>query len=179
MDVILRRWLNSEVIKYGLLISIILTLTSTIDSYLNVASSVVSKIIDKTKWDKYYESDKNNVEYPLFQDVLISRLRIISIIVGLLGVLLAKFVDNVVDLVIGASSSLIVFLPVTFYSMILSNKDKLNVSSRTAVTSLILGYSCFIISAILFNIKTAFIPGFLIALIVFLVGRYFDNRKKS
>ncbi len=170
-------WMNADIINYGLLVTIILTLTSTIDSYLNVAASVVSKVVDKAKWDKYYTEDAKNVEIPAFQDVLIRRLRTISLMVGVLGVLLAKFVDNVVDLVIGASSSLIVFLPVTFYSIVLSSKDKYKVSPRTGLTSLVLGYLCFIIFAILFNIKTAFIPGFLVAFIVFLIGRYIDIKK--
>ena len=169
-------WLPLSVINIGLLVTIILTLTSTIDSYLNVATSVVSKIVDKAKWSKYYEDLSENVDNPAFENLLIKKLRIFSIIIGSIGVLLAAYFSSVVDIVVGASSSLIVFLPVTFYAVVFASKDKNRVSSSTAILSLALGYLTFIAFIFILNVKTAFVPGFIVAFLTFIVGRMIDIR---
>lgn len=137
-------------------------LMSTIDSNLNVIVVAISRLKTKNK--------KSN-------DLLF--VRILSIIIGLIGIIFSIFVSDIVNIIISAGAIILIMFPVV-WNLIYSTKDKASKNEiNNAIYTLSIGYISFILFVYFLDIKSAFLPGFLISFIFWHSYKYIKNKKYS
>lgn len=135
-------------------------LMSTIDSNLNVVVTAISRI----------KEIKNKKEELFFA-------RTLSVVIGILGVISSIFINDIVNVIVGAGAIILIMFPVV-YNFINSKHDRATETERkNAFWTLILGYSSFAIFVYVLNPKSAFLPGFLVAFIFWHTYKYFTKNK--
>ena len=159
------------IVNFTLIISIVTTLTSTIDSYLSVATTVLSKVFDRKRWGIY--NDETTKDKSKVKGNLINNLRMSSALLGVFALFISMSTPNIVNLVIGATSSILIFLPVTLFAIF----SKLNIKEIIPITSIVLGYIVLAIFGVFVNIKIAFIPATIISTFFFFIGVYLFKKK--
>lgn len=145
-------------------LGIFATLLSTVDTNLNVISVAVSKFLNKSKWNRFDNEISDVSQYGIspLEKTLINRARWTSIVMGCLGLLVARVIPDIVDLIVGAGSMILIFLPTVYFTLY---RDYRN--GMTSSISIIFGYLAFLFWFILINPKTAFLPGTLLSLVLF------------
>ena len=146
-------------------------LMSSGDSFLNIIS--ISAIKDFAGWKK--KPEKINTK-KLHRDI-----RIISVIFGLTALAMALIMPKIVDLMVVGIASIVIFVPVSFLALI---KKEVHQYKKQALYSLLLGFivnlTFFVwgtISPEQMNNKSSFIPAFIVASIVLLIGVMIKNKK--
>ncbi len=147
-------------------IGVFSALLSTADSFLNVVAVAITKVIYRKKWhtfeDETEQSGNLNSIPPLEKQLLFSA-RIITLALGLLSFVMAQLVPNIVDLLIAGVSATMVMLPAVLISLFRGTRKVV-----AATASIISGFVVFApLLFILSNPKMCFIPGVLVATIVY------------
>lgn len=140
-------------------------LLSTADTNLNVISVAITKVIFKKRWIEYELkiSDKITGKRPPLEDGLINSARFITVLIGLLGVLVAKIVPDIVNLIVAAGSAIMVFLPTILAALFRNHRQ-----GTPAVASIVSGFTTLIVFLIVAP-KVAFIPATFVSALVYYV----------
>lgn len=148
------------------LIGILATVMSSADSILNALGISILQTVYSLKKDWINTIDTNR------QRNILLKLRIITIVVGAIGILIAFVFPNIVDLNIGGISTLLVFLPALLAGIL-----KPQINQRAGIVSILFGV---IVVGLIFPFtpKTAFLPGFLTSLIIFSFISIINKKKK-
>ncbi len=140
------------------------------DSFLNIIS--ISAVKDFIGWKNKKISNKK----------MQLHLRITTIIFGIIALFMAIFFPKIIDLMVVGLATIVIFVPVTFLALI--KKDVIKYKAD-ALASIFAGFFVnlgFFIWGITcpnqFEAKSSFVPGFIAALMVLLIG-VFIKRKKS
>lgn len=152
-------------------------LLSTADSYINIVAVSVSKVLRRRSWTEFEANVDAEGEASANEQTILRNTRALAVVFGVLAVILAKALPNIVDLIVAAASVLMVLLPVVLVA-IFSKKER----QRTpqAVASLIAGLLAFIFFFFkLSNPKTAFLPGAAIAFLVYYGVAAFSGKRSS
>lgn len=136
---------------------------SAADTLLNNTSIFATKLLFAKQWQ-----DKSSAEA---SKALLSYSRIIGLIVFLLSVLIGILVPNMVDLLVGAFSLLLIFLPTILGLFIPPLR-----SSNAAVASTSLGLASFILLFAFWNPKLAFAPAVLLSIVTYFVAFFFTRK---
>jgi len=140
-------------------------LLSTADSFLNVIAIAITKLIHRRKWLDFEadeSSEKGEGRSPTENQLLFSA-RVVTVVLGLASFAMAKAIPDIVDLMIAGVSATMVMLPAVLISLF---KGTRKVGAATA--SIIAGFVVFApLLFILPNPKMSFLPGVLVAAIVY------------
>lgn len=155
------RHTNSFILGFAV-IGLLSALMSSGDSYLNLIS--ISAINDfSIKKLKKRSLDKMH-----------SYIRIATLIFGIIAMIIALTFPKIVDLMVVGIGMIVIFVPITFLALI---KKQVKQYYIIALLSILSGFTVnlvFFIWGILrpeeFEVKSSFIPAFLVALIVLLTG---------
>ena len=141
-------------------------LLSTADSYINIVAVSVCKLFKRKNWQDFEASaDAEASEKPPNEEAILQTTRVLAVILGVLAVILAKSIPDIVDLIVGGISVLFVLLPAVLVGLFAKKERK-----RTAqvVVSLVVGLVAFIMLFFgLSNPKSAFLPATLMAFIAY------------
>ena len=88
-------------------------LLSTADTNLNVVSVAISKLLRRGAWARFENQTSDKVAGPptgLEKNILTS-VRVIAIILGVLALAVAKAIPDIVNLIVAGASAIMVFLP--------------------------------------------------------------------
>jgi len=139
-------------------------LMSSGDSFLNLIS--ISAVRDFAGWrKKSLLSDKKYIY---------KQIRMATVIFGLIALALALVLPKIVDLMVVGIATIVIFVPVTFLALI---KDDVYKYRKAAIYSIISGFTVnlffFVWGTVApeqFQAKSSFIPAFIVASVVLLVG---------
>jgi len=139
---------------------------SSADTFLNNSSLFASHLFFKNRWS--VENNLSNKKSILFLT------RTIAFIIGLMAILFAFIVADFVELIVGAFSLLLVFLPLVVSLLVEKWKD-----DYAAFYSSLLGVSCFILLFILWDPAQAFVPAVFLSIIIYIVIYNYNYRVKK
>lgn len=150
-------------------------LLSTADTNLNVISVAISKLLKRKDWKKFEDETPDKVTGPRteIEDKLLNTTRVIAIVLGVLSLLVAKAIPNIVNLIVAGASAIMVFLPSVLMTLFKNTQKK-----GAAISSIISG---FIVLLILLPRapKVAFMPATLIAIVVYFAIAAFVRDKEN
>lgn len=162
-------FLNSHCNEFLLgfaVVGFLAALMSSADSFLNIIS--ISVVKDFIGWKKGKEKKELN------------KVKLFSVIFGILAMFVAYFFPNIVDLMVIGTSAIVVFVPTTILALI---KKDLSNYKFAALHSIIWGFIANvaffiygIISPSTFQAKASFVPAFIVSAIVFF-SIYLFNKK--
>jgi Na+/proline symporter len=169
--VIIRNSSNQYLTLYGnfflsiLALGVFSALLSTADTNLNVVSIAISKLILHKKWEQFELSVTQKLEgnAEQIEKTIINRTRSITLLLGILGIVVAKFIPDIVNLIVTAASSIMVFIPTVFAALY-----KKTVNVYASVISIILGFMV-LICFLFFTPKIAFLPATFAAFIAYIL----------
>ena len=147
------------------ILGILSALFSTIDTNLNVVAVITSKLVSSKL--RYFDF-KQNIN--LNENFAIWYVRLMTVVIGLFGLVFSLLFPDIVNLIVGAGTILLILLP-SVLSAIFENIDPdSNPEKKLASTiSMYSGLFIFIIFFIFINPKIAFIPSFVVSLLFFYV----------
>jgi len=139
-------------------------LMSSGDSFLNLVS--ISAVRDFAGWrKKSFLQDKKHVY---------RQIRIATVVFGLTALAMALVLPKIVDLMVVGIATIVIFVPVTFLALI---KDDVYKYRIAAIYSIISGFTVnlffFVYGTVApgqFQAKSSFIPAFIVASVVLLIG---------
>jgi SSS family solute:Na+ symporter len=139
-------------------------LMSSGDSFLNLIS--ISAIRDFTGWRKKKSlSDKKHIY---------KELRIATIVFGIVALGMALLLPKIVDLMVVGIATIVIFVPVTFLALIKPDVYRFHkVASASIISGFIVNLFFFAWGTLApekFEPKSSFIPAFIVALCVLLIG---------
>jgi SSS family solute:Na+ symporter len=144
-------------------IGLLSALMSSGDSFLNLIS--ISAVNDFVGWKKEKPSKK----------IIQLRIRIMSFIFGFIALFLALVFPKIVDLMVVGLATIVIFVPVTLVALI--RKDNAFYYRKYAILSVISGFIVnlgFFLWGVLkpdqYEIKSSFIPAFIISALVITAG---------
>ena len=139
-----------------LALGVFAALLSTIDTNLNVISVALSKAIRRNEWARFEREtpDKISGSRTDLENGLLTTARIVTLVVGILGLIVAWLIPDIVNLLVGAASMLLVFMPAVLATLFLGSRY-----AAAASLSIVAGYVTFLIFFFLGEPKTAFLPG--------------------
>jgi len=151
-------------------VGLLSALMSSGDSFLNLIS--ISAVKDFVGWKKGKE---------MSQRALHSKIRIVAVVFGVIALFMALSFPKIVDLMVVGLATIVIFVPVTIFALIRKDVHKFRVA---ALTSIIVGFivNLFffvwgITSPNQFEPKASFIPAFLAAQGVLVIGVFFTRQK--
>ena len=150
--------------EYGMTVvflAILAAVMSSGDSILNVLAISVS--------DLFQGRSQNSTAINNKQKLL--KLRIATVIVGIITVVVAFVFPDIVDLNIGGISTVLIFVV-----PIIAGLFGWRLSSRVVLISIISGFAV-IVAAFPFMPTEAFVPGFVVSLLVLIGGHFLTRRK--
>jgi len=137
---------------------------SSADTLINNVSIFATKLLfPSLNFSK--EKDSNGV--------ILKYSRLSGIVLSLLALVLSFIVPDIVDLIIGAFSLLLIFLP-TILGILFNHNN-----SNAAFYSGLVGFIIFIIGFIFWNEKLAFVPGVVISFIIYFTLLFIKIRPKT
>ena len=152
-------------------VGLLSALMSSGDSFLNIIS--ISAVKDFIGWKKHKTSKKQ----------IQKRIRITTFIFGIIALLMALNFPKIVDLMVIGLATIVIFVPVTFLALIKKDVIKYKKAALSSILSgffVNLGFFIYgIVSPEQFQAKSSFIPGFIIALIVLLIGISIKKKIKN
>ena len=154
----------AEFILGFVVVGLMSALMSSGDSFLNLVS--ISAVRDFAGWRKKASlTDKKHVY---------KQIRIATVIFGLVALAMALVLPKIVDLMVVGIATIVIFVPVTFLALI---KDDVYKYRMAAIYSIISGFVVNLfffvwgtLSPDQFQAKSSFIPAFIVASLVLLVG---------
>lgn len=168
----LERHSNEFILGFAV-VGLMSALMSSGDSFLNLVA--ISSIKDFAGWRKQKSlSDKKHIH---------KEIRIAAILFGMIALGMALILPKIVDLMVVGIATITIFVPITFLALI---KNEVYKYREIAIASIIGGFVvnlCFFTWGTLapdqFEPKSSFIPAFLVALIVVVIGYFIQNRKQN
>lgn len=144
-------------------VGVFAALLSTADTNLNIVAVALSKVIKSERWAAYESdpSDKFVGARTPTEESLLRTTRAITVGLGLLAVLVAHKVPDIVDLMVSAASAIMVFLPAVLATLFFQRRSML-----PALASIISGTAVLVVFLML-SPKIAFLPATLTSLLVF------------
>ncbi len=150
-----------SILNITVFIGVISALVSTIDTNLNVISVATSKLLLAEQWQR----DEGG---PETAGRLLFSLRVISILIGSLGILAALYIPSIVDVIVGAGAMILILLPAVWYMLRKDTDYDFKPMERLAgFLSLVLGFATLVALLIFMDPKTAFLPAALISIVIF------------
>ena len=157
---------HSNGMLYGFaMVGLLSALMSSGDSFLNIIS--ISAIRDLVGWKL-----KNPKASRLSQGML---LRMATIFFGIIALAMALVFPYIVDLMVVGISTIVIFAPITLFALI--KKEKVYSYRKAALWSIMTG---FVLNAVLFvwgilipeqfESKNSFVPAFVVATLVLIIG---------
>ncbi len=131
---------------------------STADTLINAISIFSTRLIYARQWETKTEAN--------ISKELLSKSRIIGLLVFVLAIILGYLIPSIVDLLVGAISLLLIFLP-TILGLFIDSWKNLKASFYSSIVGLIL----FIILFATWNYKLAFAPAVVVSFVVYFVIR--------
>jgi len=154
------------------IVGLLSALMSSGDSFLNIVA--ISAVKDFAGWNKK-EFDKKRLHRSI---------RIATFVFGALALFMALTFPKIVDLMVVGIGTITIFVPITFFALIM--KEDVHRYKKPALWSIISGFivnvglfTYGVISPENFEIKTSFIPAFIVSLLVLLIGWWFVRGKDS
>lgn len=140
------------------------SLLSTIDTNISVITAAFNNFL--------FKEVKNE------KTVLLSA-RIVSCGIGVLGLIVALFMNNIVDIIVSAGAIILILLPIVF-NMIKQVEKGIYTASRSeqirSVITLLMGYIVFGLIFKFIDPKAAFIPGFIVSVIIWPLSKIFVKK---
>ena len=150
-------------------------LLSTADSYINIVAVSVSKLFRYAQW-RNFEDDTSSERPSENELAILKATRVLAVVFGVLAVVLAKIIPDIVDLIVGGISVLFVLLPSVLVGLFAKTA---HFRSVPTVASLVAGLASFILFFFtLTNPKIAFIPATATAFVVYFVVVFFVGHKR-
>ena len=153
-------------------VGLLSALMSSGDSFLNLIA--ISAVRDFVGWKKKKETKTKKIH---------SRIRITAFIFGFIALFMALVFPRIVDLMVVGLATIVIFVPITF--MALLKKDVFEYR-KIALLSVLAGFIANLVFFILgilvpdqFEPKTSFVPAFLAALFVMLVGMWMKKKHQK
>jgi solute:Na+ symporter, SSS family len=152
------------------IVGMLSALMSSGDSFLNIIS--ISAVKDFAGWGKHKEGSN-----------IYSMIRFTTIIFGIIALFVSLVFPYIVDLMVVGISTIALFVPITLFALISKNAFR---HRKVALASILSG---FIINTILFtwgilspeqfSAKSSFIPAFVVAAIVLIIGVAFKKKPET
>lgn len=138
-------------------------LLSTADTNLNIVAVAVSKLVRRQEWRRFEQETANKIEgdRSAVETQLLTVTRIITLVLGLLAVLVAQAVPDIVNLVVVAGSAVMVFLPTILNALFGRDRRRL-----PAVVSILFGFAV-LLALLPVSPKIAFIPATLMSFVTY------------
>ncbi len=144
-------------------IGLLSALMSSGDSFLNLIS--ISAIRDFVGWKKQKIPTQKQIH---------NRIRIAAFAFGIFALSIALVLPRIVDLMVVGLATIVIFVPVTFLALINKNAGKYRKAALLSIISGFVANLVFFIAGItlpdIFEPKASFIPAFLLALLMLLLG---------
>jgi len=160
--IFLARHSNEFILGFAV-IGLLSALMSSGDSFLNIIS--ISAVKDFVGW-----KNKKTITPSQTQ----KKIRLATILFGIVALFMALAMPKIVDLMVVGLATIVIFVPVTFLAL---TQQKAHQYKISALWSIIIGFvvnlSFFIFGIVApdrFEIKASFIPAFISALLVLLIG---------
>lgn len=161
---------NAAVLFFSL--GILAALLSTIDTNLNVVSVALSKLFAAKSW-RDFDNEKESKQRSNAEIAALRATRVITAAIGLVGLVVARALPDIVDLIVSAGAILLVFVPAVVGAL-----RKWSVARWGAVASVTVGYAGFLtMTAVTKNPKISFVPGVVIAAIVYVVAVFVERAR--
>jgi Na+/proline symporter len=164
---------STEFILGFAVVGLMSALMSSGDSFLNLVA--ISSIKDFAGWRKQKSlSDKKHIH---------KEIRIAAIVFGMIALGMALILPKIVDLMVVGIATITIFVPITFLALI---KNEVYKYRKIATASIIGGFVVNLffftwgtLAPDQFEPKSSFIPAFIVALIVLVVGYFIQNKKQK
>jgi SSS family solute:Na+ symporter len=150
------------VISFG----IFAALASTADNNLNIAAIGLSKLLFRRDWSRVQAERQSSTpaQNTSTEATLLVKCRVLCLIVGFGSVGSALFLKDIVAVMVNAASVMLLFLPATLGALLFGHHSK-----HGGIFSILLGLVTYIaILALGVPLKSAFVPGFVVALLVYM-----------
>lgn len=156
-------------------VGVLSAILSTADTNLNVVSISISKLIKRNDWGRFEKETPNKIEggRSSLEQKLITVTRIITFVLGIMALGLAKIIPDIVDLIVTAASSIMVFLPMVLVALYKNKSHTL-----ASIASMVSGFVVLIITLFL-NPKIVFLPATVTSAVVFFVLFKYKNTKRK
>ena len=152
---------NGLILLFSL--GILAALLSTIDTNLNVVSVALSKLFAARSWRAFELGGESQGQHSMAESRALLSTRIITAVIGVLGVIVARILPDIVDLIVSAGAILLVFVPSAIGAL-----RGWRVAHWGALGSVTCGYLAFlVVTALIKNPKVSFVPGVVTAAIVY------------
>ncbi len=152
-------------------VGLLSALMSSGDSFLNIIS--ISAINDFTGLKKEGRDPRKTQK----------QIRIASIIFGLCALVMALLFPKIVDLMVVGIGTIAIFVPVTLIALLDKNAADYRLTATWSIFSGFLVNLVFFIWGVLspesFQPKSSFIPAFIVALLVMVLGRWWRKRRNN
>ncbi len=151
-------------------IGLLSALMSSGDSFLNIIS--ISAVKDFLGWKKRKKTlSKKSIQM---------NIRLITFVFGIIGMMIALVFPKIVDLMVVGIGTIVIFVPVTLLALIKNDVYKFRISSILSILSgffVNLGFFIYgIVDPEKFEPKSSFIPAFIVAAIVLIIGILFSKK---
>ena len=155
--------LVSNIFLSILSLGVFAALLSTADTNLNVISIAISKLVRGKDWKRFEDetADKFEGRRSAEETRILNTTRVISLVLGLLAVGVAKLIPDIVELIVTGVSAIMVFLPAVLVTLFWGNRK-----TPAAIASIIAG---FVVVLVMLNInpKIAFVPAMVVAAVIY------------
>lgn len=148
-----------------LALGVFAALLSTADTNLNVISVAISKLIKHKDWIRFETETKDKIQGQRteLEQKLLSSMRIIAIVLGILSIGVAKAIPDIVNLIVAGASAIMVFLPGVLMALFKGKRK-----TGATISSIICGFAILLLLLPRMP-KIAFIPATLLAFIIYFV----------
>ena len=150
-------------------LGIFAALLSTADTNLNIGSVALNKLVFFKRWKIFSNTiqlkNRFNETVTVQEKYLITRIKIISGILGIFALILAIIFPDIVNIMVACASILMIFLPSVLGALFFNHSKSL-----PAFLSILIGLVSFIVfSFTLSNYKISFVPSGIVAVIVYII----------
>jgi len=161
-------------------LGVLASLLSTSDSYLNLVSVSLSKVLRAGEW-RAFENEQDHPRRSPLEASLLRTTRIVCILLGVAAYLIAISIPDIIKLIVGAMSVLFVLLPSVMSALRADALEKHSLYPPASVSSILAGMSVYVLSySLLSEPKTAFLPATAVSAVVFLgVSRWGASRRQE
>jgi SSS family solute:Na+ symporter len=136
---------------------------STADTALNVATVSFSRLFKRKTWHRYLASQEDDKQ-------LLKLVKIFALLIGLVSVIVAFLVPDIVDLFVASFAAVLILAPATF-ALLFSKRP----NSKAAFYSIILGFLVFL-GLFAFIPKESFVAGVFISILTYLIVNKFGKK---
>ncbi len=172
----LATWLTSTlvaIISFG----IFAALASTADNSLNIAAIGLSKLTFRQDWVALavQAQTTESATARVIEKRLLAKCRVLCAVIGFLSIAVALMLDDIVAVMVNAAWIMMLFLPATIGALVFDHR-----SSRAGIASIVLGGAVyFSVLAYSVPLKSAFLPGFITSLVVYVALMAWKHKRRA